>query len=29
KHMRALLESLVAIDNVVKQGPLLENHFSV
>jgi len=29
KHMRALLESLVAIDNIVKQGPLLENHFSV
>ncbi len=29
KHMRALLESLVAIDNVIKQGPLLENHFSV
>jgi 2-dehydro-3-deoxyphosphooctonate aldolase (KDO 8-P synthase) len=29
KHMRALLERLVAIDQVVKQGPLLENHFSV
>ncbi len=29
KHMKALLESLVAIDKVVKQGPLLENHFSV
>ncbi|MDP5115922.1 MAG: 3-deoxy-8-phosphooctulonate synthase [Burkholderiaceae bacterium] len=29
KHMRALLESLVAIDKVVKQSPLLENHFSV
>ena len=29
KHMRALLESLVAIDKVVKQNPLLENHFSV
>jgi 2-dehydro-3-deoxyphosphooctonate aldolase (KDO 8-P synthase) len=29
KHMRALLESLVSIDKVVKQSPLLENHFSV
>jgi len=29
KHMRTLLESLVAIDKVVKQSPLLENHFSV
>ena len=29
KHMRALLESLVAIDKVVKHSPLLENHFSV
>ena len=29
KHMRALLESLVAIDKVVKQSPLLEKHFSV
>ena len=29
KHMKALLESLVAIDKVVKQNPLLENHFSV
>ncbi len=29
KHMKALLESLVAIDTVVKQSPLLENHFSV
>jgi len=29
KHMRALLESLVAVDKVVKQSPLLENHFSV
>ena len=29
KHMRALLDSLVAIDKVVKQSPLLENHFSV
>ena len=28
KHMRALLESLVAIDQAIKQGPLLENHFS-
>ena len=28
KHMKALLESLVAIDKVVKQSPLLENHFS-
>jgi 2-dehydro-3-deoxyphosphooctonate aldolase (KDO 8-P synthase) len=29
KHMKALLESLVAIDKVVKQSPLIENHFSV
>ena len=29
KHMRALLESLVAIDKAVKQSPLLENNFSV
>jgi len=29
KHMRTLLESLVAIDKAVKQSPLLENHFSV
>ena len=29
KHMRALLESVVAIDKAVKQSPLLENHFSV
>ena len=29
KHMRALLESLVAIDKAVKQSPLLENHFPV
>jgi len=29
KHMRALLESLVAIDKAVKQVPLLENHVSV
>ena len=28
KHMRALLEQLVALDNVVKQQPLLENDFS-
>lgn len=29
KHMKALLESLVSIDQIIKQGPLLENHFSV
>ena len=29
KHMRALLESLVAIDKVIKQRPLLENHFAI
>jgi len=29
KHMLALLESLVAIDQTIKQGPLLENHFSI
>jgi 2-dehydro-3-deoxyphosphooctonate aldolase (KDO 8-P synthase) len=29
KHMKALLESLVAIDQIIKQGPLLENHFSI
>jgi 2-dehydro-3-deoxyphosphooctonate aldolase (KDO 8-P synthase) len=29
KHMRALLESLVSIDQTIKQGPLLENHFSI
>jgi 2-dehydro-3-deoxyphosphooctonate aldolase (KDO 8-P synthase) len=29
KHMKALLESLVAIDQTIKQGPLLENHFSI
>ena len=29
KHMKALLESLVAIDQAIKQGPLLENHFSI
>ncbi len=28
KHMRALLESLVALDRVVKRQPLLENHFT-
>jgi len=28
KHMRALLEQLVALDNVVKRQPLLENDFS-
>jgi 2-dehydro-3-deoxyphosphooctonate aldolase (KDO 8-P synthase) len=28
KHMRALLESLVALDRVVKRQPLLENHFN-
>ena len=28
KHMRALLEQLVALDTVVKQRPLLENDFS-
>ena len=28
RHMRALLEQLVAIDGVVKQQPLLENDFS-
>jgi 2-dehydro-3-deoxyphosphooctonate aldolase (KDO 8-P synthase) len=28
KHMRALLESLVALDLVVKRQPLLENHFN-
>jgi 2-dehydro-3-deoxyphosphooctonate aldolase (KDO 8-P synthase) len=27
KHMRALLESLVALDRVVKSQALLENHF--
>ncbi len=27
KHMRALLEQLVALDRVVKARPLLENHF--
>jgi 2-dehydro-3-deoxyphosphooctonate aldolase (KDO 8-P synthase) len=28
KHMKALLEQLVALDRVVKQQPLLENDFS-
>ena len=28
KHMRALLEQLVAIDRVIKSQPLLENDFS-
>ena len=28
KHMKALLESLVALDHVVKSQPLLENHFT-
>jgi 2-dehydro-3-deoxyphosphooctonate aldolase (KDO 8-P synthase) len=28
KHMRVLLEQLVAIDRVVKAQPLLENDFS-
>ena len=28
KHMRTLLEQLVAIDRVVKAQPLLENDFS-
>jgi 2-dehydro-3-deoxyphosphooctonate aldolase (KDO 8-P synthase) len=28
KHMKALLESLVALDRVVKRQPLLENHFN-
>ena len=27
KHMRALLEQLVALDRVIKQQPLLENDF--
>jgi 2-dehydro-3-deoxyphosphooctonate aldolase (KDO 8-P synthase) len=29
KHMRALLETLVALDEVTKKHPLLENHFGV
>ncbi|MDM7949509.1 3-deoxy-8-phosphooctulonate synthase [Hydrogenophaga sp.] len=28
KHMKALLESLLALDRVVKRQPLLENHFN-
>jgi 2-dehydro-3-deoxyphosphooctonate aldolase (KDO 8-P synthase) len=28
RHMRALLEQLVALDRVVKARPLLENDFS-
>ena len=28
KHMKALLEQLLAIDRVVKRQPLLENDFS-
>jgi 2-dehydro-3-deoxyphosphooctonate aldolase (KDO 8-P synthase) len=28
KHMRALLEQLLALDRVVKRQPLLENDFS-
>jgi 2-dehydro-3-deoxyphosphooctonate aldolase (KDO 8-P synthase) len=28
KHMKALLEQLVALDRVVKTQPLLENDFS-
>jgi 2-dehydro-3-deoxyphosphooctonate aldolase (KDO 8-P synthase) len=28
KHMRALLEQLLALDRVIKSQPLLENHFS-
>jgi len=28
KHMRALLEQLLALDRVVKSQPLLENHFT-
>jgi 2-dehydro-3-deoxyphosphooctonate aldolase (KDO 8-P synthase) len=28
KHMRALLETLVALDRVTKQAGFLENHFS-
>jgi 2-dehydro-3-deoxyphosphooctonate aldolase (KDO 8-P synthase) len=28
KHMKALLEQLVALDRVVKKQPLLENDFS-
>ena len=28
KHMKALLEQLLALDRVVKQQPLLENDFN-
>jgi 2-dehydro-3-deoxyphosphooctonate aldolase (KDO 8-P synthase) len=28
KHMRALLETLVALDDVTKRSGFLENHFS-
>jgi 2-dehydro-3-deoxyphosphooctonate aldolase (KDO 8-P synthase) len=28
KHMRALLETLVALDQVTKKTPFLENNFS-
>jgi 2-dehydro-3-deoxyphosphooctonate aldolase (KDO 8-P synthase) len=28
KHMRALLEQLLALDRVIKSQPLLENDFS-
>ena len=28
KHMKALLEQLVALDRVIKKQPLLENDFS-
>jgi 2-dehydro-3-deoxyphosphooctonate aldolase (KDO 8-P synthase) len=28
KHMRALLEQLLALDRVIKQQPLLENDFN-
>jgi 2-dehydro-3-deoxyphosphooctonate aldolase (KDO 8-P synthase) len=28
KHMKALLEQLVALDRVIKQQPLLENDFN-
>jgi 2-dehydro-3-deoxyphosphooctonate aldolase (KDO 8-P synthase) len=28
KHMRALLEQLLALDRVIKAQPLLENDFS-
>ena len=28
KHMRALLETLVALDQVTKKNPFLENNFA-